>query len=90
MDLIADKIKQALEVLPHTHLSVTDDSHHHIGHAGNPDGRGQTHFTVEITSAAFEGLSRVDRQRLVQERLKPLWGATSLHALSIRAKTPSE
>lgn len=90
MDTVADKIKQLLSAIPHTQLSVTDDSHHHIGHAGNPDGKGQTHFSVDITSPAFAGLSRVARQRLVQDALKPLWGATTLHALSIKARVPGE
>jgi len=90
MDTIADKIKQALQALPHTRLEVSDDSHHHIGHAGNPDGKGQTHFSVEIVSTSFEGLSRVARQRMVLDRVAPLWGNTSLHAFSIRALTPAE
>ncbi|HEY8963863.1 MAG TPA: BolA family protein [Alphaproteobacteria bacterium] len=90
MDIVTDKIKQALADLPHTNLVVTDDSHQHIGHAGNPDGKGQTHFSVEITSPVFEGLSRVARQRLVLDRLQDLWKTTSLHALQIQAKTPGE
>ena len=90
MDTVADKIKHALKELPHTHLQVSDESHRHIGHAGNPDGKGQTHFIVDITSPAFKGLNRLARQRLVLDRVKALWDSTTLHALEIRAKTPEE
>jgi BolA protein len=90
MDTVAQKIKQALAGIPHTVLEVTDDSHHHIGHVGNPDGKGQTHFTVDIVSPAFAGLSRVARQRLVLDRITHLWDSTSLHAFSIKARTPDE
>ena len=39
-------------------LEIVDESHLHEGHVGaRPEG--QTHFRVEIVSAAFDGLSRV-------------------------------
>jgi BolA protein len=69
-------------------LDVIDDSDHHRGHAGH-DGRGESHFTVAVTSALFEGKGRVDRQRLVNRALGDLM-AERVHALSIRAKAPSE
>ncbi len=49
-------------------LSVVDESHKHKGHAGaRPEG--ESHFQVEIVSADFEGLSRLDRQRKIYAAL---------------------
>ena len=66
-------------------LEVVDDSHKHAGHAGaSPEG--ETHYTVRITSSAFEGLSRVAMQRAVMAALKDEF-ETGLHALSIKASS---
>ena len=67
-------------------LEVQDDSHLHAGHAGAKEGR---HFTVRVSSAAFEGLSRVARHRLVYDSLRSLL-ADGIHALAIEARTPTE
>lgn len=69
-----------------THLEVIDDSAKHAGHAGH-DPRGESHFTVEIVSVRFEGLSRVERQRAVNRALADLL-VERVHALAIRASTP--
>lgn len=65
-------------------VEVTDDSHKHVGHAGARDGRG--HFTVEIASDAFAGMSSLARHRVVYAALGDMM-VTDIHALSIRAKT---
>jgi BolA protein len=70
-------------------LQVTDDSHQHAGHSGNPDGAGGTHFSVHIVSERFEGLSRVARHRLVYDALQN-FVARGLHALAIQAHTPTQ
>ena len=49
-------------------LSVEDESAKHAGHAGARPG-GETHFNVRIVSDAFEGVSRVERQRRVYAAL---------------------
>lgn len=69
-------------------LVVTDDSERHRGHAGH-DERGESHFTVEVVAAQFTGLSRVARQRLVNQALAELL-AERVHALAIKAKAPGE
>lgn len=73
--------------LPIRRIAVTDDSHHHIGHAGAADGRG--HFSVHVVSPAFEGRSLLQRHRLVYEALGDAM-ETDIHALAIRALTPAE
>jgi len=66
-------------------LEIQDDSHKHAGHAGaQPEG--ETHYTVKIVAAAFEGLSRVAAQRAVMSALQPEFD-TGLHALSIKASS---
>jgi BolA family transcriptional regulator, general stress-responsive regulator len=74
------------EALQPSAIDVQDDSHLHAGHAGAREGR---HFTVRITSAAFEGLGRVARHRLVYDAARSLI-AEGIHALAIVARTPAE
>ena len=71
-----------------THLAVINDSARHHGHAGD-DGSGESHFTVEIESPVFAGLSRLERQRMVNRALGDIPGAR-VHALAIKAKAPGE
>jgi BolA protein len=69
-------------------LEIVDESSGHRGHAGWREG-GETHFRVEIVSTAFEGKSRVARQRLVYAALKQEFDA-GLHALALTTLTPAE
>jgi BolA protein len=69
-------------------LAIEDESSRHHGHAGWREG-GETHFRVEIVSAAFEGKTRVARQRLVYATLKGELDA-GLHALALTTLTPEE
>jgi len=62
-------------------LVILDESHRHAGHAG-ARAEGETHFAVTIVAAAFAGLTRVARQRLVYETLADEL-ATRVHALSL-------
>jgi BolA protein len=86
---VAETIRAKLtERLAPTRLVVLDESHRHAGHAGARPG-GETHFNVTVVSAAFSGLNRVARQRLVYETLsKELAGG--VHALSLTTTTPDE
>ena len=69
-------------------LEVINDSHHHAGHMGD-DGTGESHFTVIVESDRFVGLTRVARQRLVNQALADLL-SSRIHALAIRARAPGE
>jgi BolA protein len=80
--------KRLTDALAPAALDVIDDSAKHRGHAGH-DPRGESHFTVRVVSAAFEGQSRVARQRLVNQALAELL-ADRVHALAIQARAPSE
>ena len=65
-------------------LEITDDSAKHAGHAGAAPG-GETHYTIEIVSESFEGLSRVQIQRTIMMLLQGEFD-TGLHALSLKAR----
>jgi BolA family transcriptional regulator, general stress-responsive regulator len=69
-------------------LEVINDSAKHSGHSGD-DGSGESHFTVEIESTAFAGISRLQRQRMVNAALGDIPGKR-VHALAIRATAPGE
>ena len=71
-----------------TLLWVNNDTAAHHGHAGD-DGSGESHFSVEIESAAFAGVSRLQRQRMVNRALGDLPGQR-VHALAIKARAPGE
>ena len=89
MGEVAERIHARLaSALQPTRLEVIDDSHRHAGHSGARPG-GETHFSVTIRSAAFAGVGRVQRQRMVHALLKaPL--EQGVHALSIKALAPGE
>lgn len=85
---VAAEMRRRLESLNPTRLELIDDSEKHRGHGGyNPSG--ESHFTLLIESPAFEGKSRIERQRLVNKALGEMVGER-VHALSIRAKAPGE
>jgi stress-induced morphogen len=69
-------------------LDVVNDSHHHAGHAGSPGG-GESHFSIKVVSAAFDGKSRVERHRMVNAVLAEEL-AGKIHALAITALSPEE
>jgi BolA family transcriptional regulator, general stress-responsive regulator len=69
-------------------IDVQDESANHAGHAGAAPG-GETHYRVRIVSAAFEGLSRVERHRRVNAALKAEF-EVGLHALALVTVSPSE
>ena len=77
-----------LAELSPSYMNVIDDSERHRGHGGWREG-GETHFSVDVVSATFEGKSRLARQRLVMDALKAEF-ETGLHALSVTARAPGE
>ncbi len=82
---IAARLTAALQPL---RLVVKDDSEAHRGHAGH-DARGESHFSVEIESALFAGVGRVQRQRMVNAPLSDLL-VERVHALAIKTRAPGE
>lgn len=86
---IAREIQARLtDALAPERLEVIDDSEKHRGHAGH-DERGESHFSVLVVSKAFEGQSRVARQRMVNTALAELL-RERVHALTMVTKAPGE
>ncbi len=69
------------------HFELRDDSHKHVGHPGATSGGG--HFHVVIVAQAFEGKSRLEQHRLVNEAVAELFGG-EIHALGLTTRAPSE
>lgn len=88
MSVLATIERKLQDALAPTELDVTDESHLHKGHAGARPG-GESHFRVRIVSGAFEGMSRVARQRAVNAALKDEL-AGPVHALAMATLTPAE
>lgn len=69
-------------------LDIVDESDRHAGHVGaRPEG--ESHFRIELVSRAFEGKSRLERQRMVYDVLADEM-ASRIHALSLRILTTAE
>ena len=90
---IETKLKAALRperlvVINESHLHA---GHHHAegGHEGVFDGTGETHFRVRVVSAAFAGMSRIERHRRVNDLLAEEIAA-GVHALAIEPAAPGE
>jgi BolA protein len=84
--------RKLLSALSPLSMDVIDDSAKHAGHMLHPGGvepRGETHFTVKITAAAFAGQSRLQRHRMINQLLADEL-KDGVHALAIEAKAPGE
>jgi BolA protein len=75
------------EELAAMQLEIIDESWKHAGHAGAAAGGG--HFILQVVSDRFEGVSLLDRNRLVFSILKDEMKG-EIHALAIKAMTPAE
>ena len=84
--IAAEMERKLTAALTPSRLELTDDSARHAGHA---HGGEESHFSLVIESAAFAGLGRMERQRLVMRILGDEL-AGPVHALSIRAGAPGE
>lgn len=82
---ISQKLAQGLQP---SALQVLNESAKHAGHAGD-DGSGESHFRVTVVSSAFEGKSRIERQRMIHDLLADEL-AHGIHALSLKALTADE
>lgn len=81
---IERKMKESLGAV---FVEVIDESWKHAGHAGAAAGGG--HFILQVVSDRFDGISLLNRNRLVFSALQDEMGK-EIHALTIKAATPSE
>jgi len=83
------RIRNKLEAaLAPERLEIVNESALHAGHHGSP-GTGESHFRLLIVAARFQGMSRLERHRLVNAALAEEL-AGRLHAVSIQALAPGE
>lgn len=86
---LANEMEQRLRAaLAPTRLEVINDTAQHLGHAGD-NGSGESHFTIVVEAEAFAGVSRVERQRMVNRALGDIPG-DRVHAVAVRATAPGE
>lgn len=78
---IRGKVERALQP---TYLELENESHTHNVPKGS-----ETHFRLVVVSDLFEGKSRIDRQRMVNDLLADE-RAQGLHALTMRTFTSPE
>ena len=71
-----------IQALQPESVTVTDDTADHMGHAGHSGAPSGTHFTIQIRGRCFNGLSHVQRHRLVYDSLQEFLDQ-GLHALAI-------
>ncbi len=69
-------------------VTVTNNSHLHVGHEGAKSGGG--HFAVRVVSSVFANENRIKRHRLVYSQLGKLFESGAIHALEVEAFTPEE
>ncbi len=87
---VKDRIEATLTAaLQPASLDVIDESHQHAGHMGSRPG-GETHFSVQVTAAAFAGKSRIARHRVINDLLSGEMAPGGVHALAIEARAPGE
>ncbi|NVK17461.1 MAG: BolA family transcriptional regulator [Methylocystaceae bacterium] len=86
---VAETMKNKLQnALSPIKLVLEDESFRHAGHSGaNPEG--ESHFNLLIVSEKFEGISRVQRQRMVYDILADEL-RERVHALSLKTLTQKE
>jgi BolA family transcriptional regulator, general stress-responsive regulator len=86
---VTGRIRENLMIgLRPTRLDVVNESELHAGHRNSP-GTGESHFRILVVSEAFQGKSRIERHRLVNELLKEEL-AGGVHALALSTLAPGE
>ncbi|HXF54684.1 MAG TPA: BolA family protein [Hyphomicrobiaceae bacterium] len=82
---IRNKLRAALAP---ERLEIINESALHAGHHGSP-ATGESHFRLLIVAARFQGMTRLERHRLVNATLAEEL-AGGLHALAVQAVAPGE
>lgn len=76
-------IERLTTALHPVEIEIIDESEFHKGHEGAKTGA--SHFFVKIISEKFNGLSLIDRHKLVYQQVSDLI-PTEIHALKIKAE----
>ena len=80
--LLEEKMRKAFD--PQS-LEIINESHLHAGHQPGFDGQGESHIRIRMVAEHFNGMSRVNIHRAINETCADEIAA-GLHALAIDAK----
>ena len=80
---IKSRLKKTMVI---DHLTIMDDTGKHLRHQYYDGGR---HFNLKIVSSAFEGLSLLDRHKLVYQALDGMI-KNEIHAIGLKTIATSE
>ena len=80
---IKSRLKKTMAI---DHLTIMDDTGKHLRHQYYDGGR---HFNLKIVSSAFEGLSLLDRHKLVYQALDGMI-KNDIHAIGLKTIATSE
>ena len=80
---IKSRLKKTMTI---DHLTIMDDTGKHLQHQHYDGGR---HFQIKIVSSAFEGLSLLDRHKLVYQALDGMI-KNEIHAIGLKTIATSE
>lgn len=86
--LVVQLEKKLTDALNPVSLEVINESHLHAGHQPGFDGQGESHIRIRVVAEHFNGMSRVNIHRTVNELCADEIAA-GLHALAIDAKGTS-
>ena len=87
-------LKDKIEELLHNNfnicnLRIIDNSYKHRNHKGVKESGVNGHFEIEIISSDFDGISSIQRHRMINMALQDEIGKT-IHSLSINAKSTKD
>ncbi len=86
------RILELMQKLQPLKIELRNDSAKHAGHTQHLGGAGftgETHYKLTLQSPLFDGVARIDRQRMIMDLLKEEF-TTGLHALEIKALGSAE
>lgn len=87
-----ERILKVLKILNPIYLDLKNESQKHAGHTehlGSAGFTGETHYKLVIASDVFIGLSRIDRQRKINDLLTQEF-QTGLHAFEMKIYSNEE
>jgi len=84
---LENTLRTRLQALNPDSLEIEDESHQHVGHAGNQ--AGASHFRVRIVASCFDSKGTVAQHRLVYDLVNDLM-PFPIHALALKTSAPSK
>jgi BolA protein len=88
--MTGEALQQKLaEALPGADVTLRDDTHKHEAHNHEVDNHG-SHFFVRVVWDGFKDMPRLQRHKMVHDKLAKEWSTKQIHSLSLRLMTQDE